>query len=72
MSATRKGKLLFMENLPNISLEQAVLIGLGLLLLWIALRFVLRLAQTVFNLGCLALLILFAVLVARALLPGAG
>lgn len=61
-----------MPSLPDISLEQAVIIGAGLLVVWIALRFVLRLAQTVFNLGCLALLILFAVLVARALLPGAG
>lgn len=61
-----------MPSLPEISLEQAVIIGVGLLVVWILLRFVLRLAQTIFNLGCLALLILFIVLVVRALLPGAG
>jgi hypothetical protein len=61
-----------MPSLPEISLEQALIIGVGLLIAWIALRFLLRLAQTVFNLGCLALLILFIVLVVRALLPGAG
>lgn len=61
-----------MPSLPELSLEQAVIIGVGLLVAWIVLRFVLRLAQTIFNLGCLALLILFIVLVVRALLPGAG
>lgn len=61
-----------MPSLPEISLEQALILGVGLLVLWIVLRFVLRLAQTIFNLGCLALLILFIVLVVRALLPGAG
>ncbi len=61
-----------MPSLPEISLEQALILGVGLLVVWIALRFLLRLAQTVFNLGCLALLILFIVLVVRALLPGAG
>lgn len=61
-----------MPSLPEISLEQALIIGVGLLVLWIVLRFVLRLAQTIFNLGCLALLILFIVLVVRALLPGVG
>jgi hypothetical protein len=58
-----------MSALPNVDLPTAVAIGVGLLILWIVLRFALRLAHTVFNLGCLALLILFAVLVARALVP---
>ena len=58
--------------LQDIDLPTAIAIGIGLLVLWIALRFVLRMAQTVFNLGCIALVILFAVLVARALLPTLG
>jgi hypothetical protein len=61
-----------MDFLQDINQEAAIVIGLGLLLLWLALRTVLRLTQTVFNLGCLALVILFAVLVARTVLPGGG
>lgn len=61
-----------MPSLPEIGLEQALIISVGLLVVWIALRFLLRLAQTIFNLGCLALLILFIVLAARALLTGGG
>jgi len=57
-----------MPTLPSIDLPTAFAIGIGLLVLWIALRFVLRLAQVIFNLGCIALVILFIVLVAQAVL----
>ncbi len=57
-----------MPTLPSIDLPTAFAIGIGLLVLWIVLRFVLRLAQVIFNLGCIALVILFIVLVAQAVL----